>query len=98
MRDVFGGIFPEHFPEYLVQRAGQALGFVLVLCDIKADWPAWNMISGCRSWSHKLYPCSLCNVRRDDMKKLTLGDHVYDHDDYLNEVRRCKMVIMGSHT
>ena len=45
-RDLCGkGFDPEH-PSSLLQLAGSALTCILVLTEIKGDWPAWNLISG----------------------------------------------------
>jgi hypothetical protein len=92
----FQGPFGEH-----VDRSGLALGFVLVLVQIKTDWPAFNLCSATRSWAHASFPCPLCNIpkrcmlsmRGATLHKLSSYNN-YSEQDYLDEVARCKKVAL----
>ena len=44
--DLFGKPFGEGYPKSLLELAGTSMACILVLCEIRADWPAWNMIAG----------------------------------------------------
>jgi len=47
--DLFGKPFGANHPESLLALAGSAMSCILVLCEIRADWPAWNLVSGPQS-------------------------------------------------
>ena len=40
------------------------MGIHLIVCELRGDWPAMNLILGQRGWKHLISPCPLCKVRK----------------------------------
>ena len=77
--------------DWFIEHIGKLLGIVLVVCELRADMPAWCFGGGFRSWNHRVHPCSLCCIKKKAMKTLECGAcaaEEYTEEDYRNDV--CK--------
>ena len=51
-----------HHEQSRIDRAGRAIGIVLPVTEIRADWPALCTPCGFRSWNHNVHPCPVCDT------------------------------------
>ena len=80
---------------YLLERAGLPMPITVVVVRLQADMPAWAFGSGMRSWNHSVHPCTLCVIKQGRMCQVDSTAHEaekYTHDDYLEDVSKCKIV------
>ena len=84
-------------------RAGTPLNACAACVFTKGDWPAYCEVAGFRQWGHEIFPCYCCDVTKAALKQITSyegvdldgGDwNIYTQDDYLEDVFRCKMVVL----
>ena len=81
--------------DHFINLAGQNMEIVLVACELRADMPAWAFGTGMRSTAHKLYPCTMCNIRKTRMKELAALDdslELFTDADYRAEILKHKIV------
>jgi hypothetical protein len=71
--------------------------FVVVILEIRADWPAWAELAGIRIWAHGDYPCPKCDLSLQTISnagyvafvKLTSVPWAsYGHNEYLRDIKR----------
>ena len=74
-----------------------AATFIIVVLEIRADWPAWAELSGIRIWAHAIFPCPKCDMRKAAISNTVYVGFVkttstpwnsYRHQDYLNDIKR----------
>ena len=75
------GLFPENRhdqkpwqlnDEYRKSMAGESLGFIAVVVDIKGDWAEFANRWGFPNWRHLIAPCIFCNVLYDNLRTIKL--------------------------
>ena len=63
-----GGVSFDVETEYkFIEAAGQKMGVILVVVQLRCDMPAWAFGSGLRSWGHKEFPCSCCKINKKNL-------------------------------
>lgn len=68
------------------------MNIVLAVVEMRSDWPAFNEMSGTRTWSHARYPCPVCDCPLAGLKQLggitqeSLPWNLYTHAGLLADI------------
>jgi hypothetical protein len=67
--------------------AGKPMPHILLVNEVRADWPAMCEVLGFRTWAHAAHPCFLCSCDKSGMCDLErrLEWTPFTPTDYLEE-------------
>jgi hypothetical protein len=74
-----------------IAEAGKPMPHILLVSEVRADWPAMCEVLGFRTWAHAAHPCFLCSCDKAGMCDLErrLEWIPFTPTDYLEEAAAC---------
>ena len=84
--------------DILQNLAGKALNCVLVVVEVRGDWPAWCDFACIRTWGHDRFPCPLCNCDQGHLGDMSCASFdsvawdLYSLTEHQANVKQQKMV------